>query len=152
MTSVDEVLIRDAKPEDLETLYEMGIAEEGFAVSSQSRFYTKDYLRDWIRSPGDDVLLVAEIREQIVGFLFCRVNRNDWAMLENIAVDSSVRRLGIGTALLTECLRKLRTRGISYIAGIVREGNNSLDFFVHNGFSIGNRFIWIEKHLEESEE
>ncbi len=57
----DIVRIRDAELQDVDALYNMGIVEEGFAVSSRSRFY------------------------------FCRVNRNDWAMLENIAVSASVR-------------------------------------------------------------
>lgn len=147
----DDVKIRDAESRDVGTLYKMGIVEEGFAVSSQSRFYTKNYLKDWIENPDNDVLLVAEIQNEIVGFLFCRVNRNYWAMLENIAVSTSVRRQGIGTALLTECLKRLRARGINYIAGIVRESNSNIEFFINKGFSMGNRFVWIEKHTGDKD-
>jgi len=147
----DDVKIRDAQSRDVDALYKMGIVEEGFAVSSQSRFYTENYLKDWIENPDNDVLLVAEMQNEIVGFLFCRVNRNDWAMLENIAVSTSVRRQGICTALLTECLKRLHAGGINYIAGIVREDNSNIKFFVNQGFSLGNRFVWIEKHIEDKD-
>jgi ribosomal protein S18 acetylase RimI-like enzyme len=142
------IRIRNAESGDADTLYAMGVTEEGFAVSSESRFYTKDYLENWITNPEDDVLLVAEARNAIVGFLFCRVNHNDWAMLENIAVSTSSRRQGTGTALLRECLRRLRERGIDYIAGIVREGNSNLDFFLSSGFVPGHRFVWIERCIK----
>jgi ribosomal protein S18 acetylase RimI-like enzyme len=112
--------IRDAESRDIDTLYKMGIVEEGFAVSPHVRFYEKDYLKDWVENPDNDILLVSEMSNEIVWFLFCRLNRNAWAMLENIAVNPSVRRQGVGTALLEECLRRLRVKGIKYIASIVR--------------------------------
>lgn len=141
------IRIRNAEPKDADTLFLMGIQEEGFAVSSKTRFYGKDYLRDWIENSGEDILLVAEVENEIVGFLFCRLNRSAWAMLENIAVLPSERKQGVATLLLKECLRQLHSKGIDYIAGMVRDENNSLGFFLKSGFSCGNKFIWIERQV-----
>jgi len=151
--STQVVIIREPGPKDVNVLYEMGITEEAFAVSSGTRFYQERYLANWIARPDNDILLVAEMENEIVGFLFCRVNRHAWAMLENIAVRPAKRKQGIGTTLLKECLKRLQAKGINYVASIVREGNNaSIEFLTNKGFSLGNRFVWIEKHVAEKEE
>jgi len=149
MKMIGSINIRDAKSGDIDTLYEIGISEYGFIVSSQSRFYSKEYLKAWFASQGDDVLLVAEYEDEIVGFLFCVVIHNISAVLQNIAVISSHRKNGIGSLLLEECINRLRQKDINSISGIVREGNKNLPFFTDNNFDIGNKFIWIEKSLNE---
>lgn len=141
------VKIRNAKPTDTDIIYKIGVKENAFAVSSMTKFYEKHYLRNWINSPDGDILLVAEMGNQIVGFLFCRVIHRTWAMLENIAVVPSKRRQGIGSLLLDECIKRLRSNRINYLAGILREGNRSTEFFIRRGFSFGNRFVWIERTM-----
>jgi len=149
MMITPSVIIREAKPRDVDILYEMGIVEEGFVLSPRTRFYGKNYLRSWVGNPGDDILLVAEIANEIVGFLFCRLIRGTWAMLENIAVSPEKRKQGVGTLLIEECFRQLLAKGINYTAGIVKEENSNAEFFVKKGFSFGNRFVWIERHQVE---
>jgi len=143
----NHVIIRKAEPSDVDKLYDMGIKENGFVLSTQTRFYTRDYLEKWLQNPQSDILLVAEKDGEIIGFLFCRVFHDSWAMLDNIMVSHSWRRRGIGTALLKECLNKLRMKKVQYIAGIVKEDNESINFFLKNEFLKGNKFIWIEKFL-----
>ena len=143
------VKIRRAKPEDLHAIYDMGRDEEGFAVSSFTKFYGENYLRNWIKEPRDDILLVADSDGEISGFVLCRVIRGSTAILDNIGVKYSKRNRGIGGLLLEECMRLLKRAGIGYVAAIVRSGHRSLGFFKSHGFRTGNEFTWIERDLRE---
>lgn len=144
---ISQIKIRPATLADADVIYEMGSKEESFAVSPKARFYEEDDLRNWIENPGRDILLVAEIENEIVGFLFCRIIRNSWAMLDNILVSALRRKQRVGTHLLQKCLDLLKHKGIRYVGAIAREGND-LEFFINKGgFESGYKFIWIEKYL-----
>lgn len=138
--------IRQAQTSDLEGIYRIGLLEEGFAVSPQTRFYGKKYLKKWLENQGDSILLVAATREEIVGFIFVNIMINKWAMVENLTVVESARRQKVGTVLLQEVEKRLKKRNINYIAGWVRKENKAInDFLEKHGFKRGYSFIWMEK-------
>ncbi len=144
------LIIRVAKTEDIDAIYEIGINEEGFLLSKNTKFYGKNFLKNWIKNPYNDILIVAQFKDKIVGFLFCRIIRNSWAILENIAVIPQKRMMKVGSLLLEVCLNLLLDNGIDYISGIIREGNKNEKFFGKKGFSFGNKFVWIEKYIGDS--
>jgi len=143
-----KVKIRKAEPKDLEEIYRLGLSEEGFAVSPRTRFYGKEYLKNWLKDSGDDILLVAKVDRVIAGFLFCTIMVGKWAMGENLVVAKGKRDRGIGTALQNECARRLKRKGIDYMGAWVRDGNQVvMKFLVKKGFKmiIEN----FEKFLED---
>jgi len=110
--------IRDARPSDLEEIYRIGLLEEGFAVSSETRFYGKKYLEEWLKNQQNSILLVAE----------------------------SQRKIGAGTALLKEVQKRLKKKSIGYMAGWVRKEDKATQGFLQkHGFQKGYPFIWVEK-------
>ena len=44
---------------DIDVVYKSDIKNEGFAVSEESRFYSKNNLTNWVKN-GDDILLIVE--------------------------------------------------------------------------------------------
>lgn len=141
-----KIKIREAKIGDLEAIYRIGLLEEGFAVSSETRFYGKGYLKNWIENPGDDILLVAEFDDKVVGFAFASAMINKWVIWENLAVAERAQGQGVGKALAKEVFRRIKERGIDYIAGWVRVENKVIrKFLKKKGFEEGFKFIWVEK-------
>jgi len=138
--------IRDARPGDLEEIYRIGLLEEGFAVSSETRFYGKKYLEEWLKNQQNSILLVAESQRKIVGFIFVNIMIDKWAMIEDLTVVESMRRQGAGTALLKEVQKRLKKKSIGYMAGWVRKEDKATQGFLQkHGFQKGYPFIWVEK-------
>lgn len=141
-----KILVREARVKDLEAIYQIGLIEEGFAVSLDTRFYGRDYIRDWIKNPGEDVLLVAEIKGEVVGFAFTSIMIGRWAMWENLAVVKEAQGQGVGEALTEEALKRIKRKGIDYIAGWIRRENDpALEFLKKQGFKEGYEFVWVER-------
>jgi GNAT superfamily N-acetyltransferase len=84
-----------------------------------------------------DMFIVAEIDDEVKGFLDLTVRGwNGLAAVNNIVVDSAVRRLGIGRALLSEAARWAaghRLRGL--IVGTHTKNVPGMEFFQRDGFS-----------------
>ena len=138
--------IRKAKLGDLEAIYKIGLLEEGFAVSKETRFYGKDYLRQMIQESEESIILVAEIKEEIAGFVICSLCGNTWAMWDNLAVAEKWQKRGVATKLTKKLLNELQKRGIDYVGGIVRVENKPVIKFLKKfGFEKGYKFWWMER-------
>jgi len=142
------VTIRRMQKNDIETVYDMGMKVEGFAVSESTRFWTKEELYRWIDSK-DDVLLVAEDEGKIIGYIMSRLHiptRN--AIIENVYVDERYRRKEIGSNLVRECLKQLKEKGTTYLYGLVkRDDKITIEFLKSLGFKRGYDFTWMELSL-----
>jgi ribosomal protein S18 acetylase RimI-like enzyme len=138
--------IRKAHPKDLEEIYRIGLLEESFAVSSETRFYGKKYLANWLKNQEDSILLVAESQRKIAGFIFVNIMFNKWAMIENLMVIESMRKQEVGTILLKEVQKRLKKKKINYMASWTRKENRVIQTFLRkHGFIKGYPFIWMEK-------
>ena len=47
----------------------MTLNSDAFAVNDSIRFYERDEIFDWIRNPNDNIFILAENGQQILGFL-----------------------------------------------------------------------------------
>lgn len=80
------------------------------------------------------VLMVAEIREQVVGYMVYELHEN-FLQLLNFAVAAGFRRKGIGTAIVFKMVGKLSPQRRSRILLEVRETNLAAQlFFRSQGF------------------
>jgi len=99
------------------------------------------------------LVLVAELepRSFLAGFaVFRRVL--DEAEILNLAVDPSVRRMGIGRELLIAGMRELRARGVSKVFLEVRASNQpAIDFYSVAGFTAqGRRRGYYREPVEDA--
>lgn len=82
--------------------------------------------------------MVAEIEGRVVGFVIYELHATRLHVL-NLAVDHSVRRRGVGTALLAYLVRKLNATRRVRITADVRETNLPAQLFLQNvGFRAVN--------------
>ena len=99
------------KIEDVELVYALGIGEKRFRVGAESAgFWTKEQLRNWVKSK-DDVLLVAEENRQIVGYVLSQYHApTRKATFENLYVFPKYRNLGIAKMLTLELIHQLKEK------------------------------------------
>lgn len=84
------------------------------------------------------MLLVVDHQEEIMGYVMAAAEQGECHIL-SIAVKSSMRRQGIGEALLTALVKQLLEMNIFLVYLEVRENNqNARSFYKHLGFAERN--------------
>jgi len=112
----DQLTIRSATANDLPALLSLLAQMHGEEATSQVTAELEAVAAEVLSSPSR-TLLVAERMEEIVGTLDLIVVPNltrggkPWAAIENVVVDSSQRRQGIGGALVDVAVDIARARG-----------------------------------------
>jgi len=110
-----DLVIEDMEKEDID------------AVVSLERLifptpWSKDIFLHELMSRPKAVLLVARTGGRLCGYLVARVFI-DTVHITNIAVEPQMRRRGVGTALMRECIFRCLSRGIRFLRLEVRENN-----------------------------
>lgn len=144
-----DIRIRAMNVEDVPAIHEMAAHEEGFRVaeSEQSCFWSQEQLARWVEA-GQDVLLVAEVNEEIAGFVLTTLHRpTGKATWENELVIPKFRGQGVGKALDEELDKQLRERGATYVHFLIKAENPNLPHYERLGFERGREWIWFGKHL-----
>ncbi len=140
--------IRKMQRNDVEIVYEQGRKEKMFHVAENTFFWGREELLGWVKS-RDDVLLVAEHEKRVIGHLLCMLhNPTRTAKIENLFVDESFRKRGVGSDLIRECMNQLKNKGIRYVSALVKpENKSSSELLKSFGFKTGYGFTWMEKYL-----
>ncbi|MBN2642795.1 MAG: GNAT family N-acetyltransferase [Victivallales bacterium] len=139
--------IREMRAEDIEEIVRIGTKEKYFQVSSSlDGFWSRKQLHNWIKS-NDDVLLVAEDGDRMVGFAISSLHKpTGKATFENLWVDPSSRNRNIATKLSLHLIKGLKANGATYICGMTKTNNkNMLRLFDKLGFDKGYEYNWMGK-------
>jgi ribosomal protein S18 acetylase RimI-like enzyme len=142
-----QVGIRPLAARDLDDVVRIDAIHTGEAQPA----YWKRLFRDALSRAGDRarVGLAAEVNGAVAGFLFGDVRAFEFGSepcgwILEVGVDPRYARQGIGTALLEEACRRLRTSGVSTIRTMVRRNDVPvLTFFRTNGFA-GGPYVQLE--------
>lgn len=147
------VEIRPMRDRDVESVHESGVDVEAFQTTgteaSESPFWPKDRLRRWVQT-GEDVLLVAEADDEIVGFLLSHLHDTTGAAyIENLYVAEAYRRRGIGMQLLQEGVEELVDNGGRYISALTKPNNEAMrELLQEADFNEGDTFVWMDRICE----
>ncbi len=101
--------IREYHPEDFDALCEIDRACFSPAIA-----YTRNEMRAYLNARGADCVL-AENNAGIVGFCITACGREQ-AYIVTIDVSESLRRQGVGAALLIEAEKRLAAKGVHAVA------------------------------------
>jgi ribosomal protein S18 acetylase RimI-like enzyme len=122
------ITVRNFKPEDFDTLYEIDQACYEPEVA-----YSKRELRAYLRFSGSDCL-VAAAETQIAGFCIS-ARRDESGYIVTIDVLPQFRRDHVGTRLLQEIERRLAANGVHEIALETATDNDSaVAFWTKHGY------------------
>jgi ribosomal protein S18 acetylase RimI-like enzyme len=134
-----EVKIRPMEPEDI-----TGILEIDRKISGVKRAITyRDLVREALGGQMD-VSFVAEIGDQMVGFLlayltYVREQVTEACVIQIFGVDPQHQGKGIATKLIQKQLEECRSKGIKLVRVMVEERDDQLQkFFKGLGFDRGH--------------
>ena len=97
------------------------------------------YIKDF--GKADDLCLVAETKEKIVGAVWTRI-MNDYGHIDDetpsfaISLYEEYRHLGIGTALMNAMLRLLKEKGYKQASLSVQKANYAVNMYRKVGFEV----------------
>ena len=98
------------------------------------------------RNPG--LSLVAYCGDELAGAVLCSQDGRRGYM-HHLAVRKEFRRHGIGSALVQECLLRLRQVGIRKCnIFTVPENREAIAFWQYNGFNMLPHFDWMQAVIE----
>lgn len=126
-----------------EFLYEAIFVPEGMSAPPKSIINQPElqvYITDFGKKK-DDIGLVAEVDKRVVGAVWVRI-MNDYGHIDNstpsfaISLYKDYRGFGIGTALMKEMLRILKSRGYKQASLAVQKTNYAVRMYEKTGFEI----------------
>jgi ribosomal-protein-alanine N-acetyltransferase len=124
--------IRPGTPDDLKAI--LAIA----AASPEAASWSSDAYRQLLSYQDSGAFRVAELHENVVGFICFRV-MSDEAEVLNLAVDHSTRRQGVASRLIEAALSEARQQGARRISLEVRHTNEAaISFYRHHGFVVAS--------------
>lgn len=135
--------------EDIPQVIECGSQESNFSVTDTTEgFWSIEQLENTLKE-NNDVLLVAEQDECIVGFCISLIHQpTGKATFENLWVHEEFRKSGVGQLLFGEMVKELKKKQVRLVCALIKEGNNPiLAFMDKNEFEKGNMFFWLLKEL-----
>jgi GNAT superfamily N-acetyltransferase len=87
--------------------------------------------------------VVAEVGDEVVGMAVAQTQgERAWVLL--VALGSRWRQVGIGSALLAELERRLRSLGVRRISAILPDGATGTAAFEHSGYSRRDGLVYYE--------
>jgi ribosomal protein S18 acetylase RimI-like enzyme len=102
-------------------------------------------------SHNDGLSFVARSEGRLAGAVLCGTDGRR-GFLHHLAVGGSVRRRGIGTALVERCLEALRRRGIEKCHLFVLVGNEDAQrFWERTGWSVRRDLVMMSRVVERTE-
>jgi ribosomal protein S18 acetylase RimI-like enzyme len=141
---IDEIRIREFRIEDYDRVTELW-AEGGLPLKPKGRDSRKNIARQ-IKTPNV-LFLVAEEGEggPVIGtVLATHDGRKGW--INRLAVDSSLRKRGIGARLVGEAERRLEGMGMEILACLIEDDNAvSMAVFERLGYKKHAEIIYFAK-------
>ena len=111
------------------------------AASPEAARWSRETYETILEDPQRASCHVADQEGSVVGFVCLRV-ASDEAEVLNLAVEPSVRRLGVGSLLLDHALREALRRGAQRVFLEVRETNQpALGLYQQFGFAVSMRRV-----------
>ena len=111
---------------------------------------TQEFAREYLAFPGNSILL-AEEEGRVAGLLSYSLRPNLYhaansALIEELVVRASARGRGVGSALMSELLRRLPSQGCAEVSVTTMPDNDgAIRFYRSHG--LVDEAVFLEKHL-----
>ena len=138
--------IREARGEDVPTIYNLGENVDEFHTSDQApNFWPEQVLLNCI-DKQDVYFFVAVSGGEIVGFIIANCNKSlSKTELENIFVRPDFRRQGIGSGLASKVVEAAKLDQYQFISVLTPPGDiAAIKTYEDAGFAKGETFLWLD--------
>jgi N-acetylglutamate synthase-like GNAT family acetyltransferase len=141
-----KILIRRANIKDISQIYNLGKKTKELEFSKGMTFHDRVELKEFIKKPRDNILLVSLVDKKISGFLYAKIVSRTWCILDNLVIDEYYRGHGIASLLLENLYKILKNKKVSYIQ-ILEDIHHkkTREFWKRKGFIEEKKFIWADK-------
>ena len=144
--------IRPAIPQDAAAIMQLGSAVNEFQVSEEVvTFWPKKIIDDIIQSKTNPIL-VAEMNDEIVGFVIANYNETfKKAIIENLFVKKELRGQNASDLLVNSLLNRLKTLGCQYVCTLIESSSlNAIKAYQRFGFNRGIDCVWLDTILDNN--
>jgi predicted N-acetyltransferase YhbS len=140
MNSLENVIIRTLKKEDLDAIVEI----DEKVLGENRRNYWERKL-ELMNNKASQISLVAEVEEQVVGFILGDVSGWEFGVpetvgwIDTIGIAPDYQKKGLATGLAHELIKNLKALGVKTIYTLVSWNDwDLLQFFHAMGFTRGD--------------
>jgi len=141
------VKIRRVKKSDIRIIYKIGRSTSAFEVSKRIKFFTLNELKEFL-TKKECILLIAEVKNKIVGFVIAFIMSHSWIYIDNFYVLPKFRHHRIASGLEGEVIKIAKKKKIDYISTIVKTSHHvERKFFRKKGYKETSKFSWLEKSI-----
>jgi len=144
---MSDIQIVIPKESDIEEMVAWGKSNTELRISENDPFYAPETLKEWVKNPRNDTILIAKDGKKLVGM--CLVHHmRDWAYCAVLFVVKEYRGKGIGRKLTDTATMALKKTGVELFGLLVEEQNeDSQKFYEKIGLKKGPVFRWMDKKL-----
>lgn len=119
-----------------------------FKVSENILFYEISELKHWINNPKSNLLYGIFDKDKCLGFCFCKIMSNHWALIDNFYICPESRKNKLGYKLQKFIEKKLKNKNIKYVSRVTRNNNIGMHKFLSKtGYIKSGEYFWFEKFL-----
>lgn len=150
----NSVIIRQSESKDTDSVYRLLCIIADLHKSGRPDMFpnlTSKYARDEVRerlSRKDSGVFVAELNGEVAGYIFCDIIKEGEGLtlyIDDLCVDPSVRRSGIGKMLLDKASSYAKERQCAFLMLNVWEFNSdAVEFYEKYGFTTRTRHMEIK--------
>lgn len=121
---------------------------QSFKVSNKILFYEQKEIKLWLNKPKDNLLYGIFYNKKCVGFCFCKIMSNHWALIDNFYIVPEYRKNKLGNKLQKFIEIKLKKRNIKYISRVTKSNNFGMHKFLKKtGYKKAGKYFWFEKFI-----
>jgi ribosomal protein S18 acetylase RimI-like enzyme len=141
------ITITKPRLSDAPIMVKWGQESAALKDNSTDEWYPLPVVRQWIRRPAKDIILIARDGSTPVG-MFLGHDMRDWVYCSTLYVEKKYRSKGIGSMLLLKVVKLAKQRKYSEVALMVNKNNlDAKKFYMKNKFHKGYLFRWMGKKL-----
>lgn len=119
-----------------------------FKISSKISFYELSEIKYWIDNPRDNLLYGVFEKNNCIGFCFCKIISNHWALIDNFYISPPYRKNKLGHKLQIFIEAKLKRNKIKYISRVTKANNFGMHkFLTKTGYRKQEKYLWFDKFL-----
>jgi ribosomal protein S18 acetylase RimI-like enzyme len=140
--------VREARAGDEASI--VSLIQELAAAGGETSPVSEEYVTAYLSSPGVQVLL-AEEKERVVGLLSFSVRLDLYhgapsGMIEELVVRAGDRGRGVGSALVSDVLRRLEALGCAEVSVTTMPDNEAAQRF-YRSHGLVDEAVFLEKHF-----
>jgi ribosomal protein S18 acetylase RimI-like enzyme len=146
--TLEKISIRPFCESDATEIYAMLKDTEELHVGGMT--YSEKAVQSWHVTRANDVILTAEVKGTIVGFIAAKLSDPEQgaAYIDCLVVKPNYRGRGIGQQLLQNCISSLKEQGVFFVNLHVRaDFPRTINFWEKNQFKGKQPLLWMYKEV-----